>query len=49
MLSRRYATKPVGDRLYVREHWKTSIVNDGVAPRDLTLRVVRANIDRPPP
>lgn len=24
-----------GDRLYVREHWKTSRGNDGVAPRDL--------------
>ncbi|AJP74455.1 hypothetical protein TS85_11500 [Sphingomonas hengshuiensis] len=23
------------DRLYVREHWKTSIGNNGVAPRDL--------------
>lgn len=23
-----------GDRAYVREHWKTSLGNDGVAPRD---------------
>lgn len=38
--TRRLATSPLrrveaGDRLYVREHWKTSIGNDGVAPRDL--------------
>lgn len=30
-----YARFAVGDRLYVREHWKTSIGNDGVKPRDL--------------
>jgi hypothetical protein len=34
------ATSPLarvapGDRLYVREHWKTSIGNDGVPPREL--------------
>jgi hypothetical protein len=38
--TRRLATSPLrrvnaGDRLYVREHWKTSMGNDGVAPRDL--------------
>jgi hypothetical protein len=25
----------IGDRLYVLEHWKTGVGNDGVAPRDL--------------
>ena len=38
--TRRLATSPLarvapGDRLYVREHWKTSIGNDGVPPREL--------------
>lgn len=38
--TRRLATSPlrrvvVGDRLYVREHWRVSSAQNGVAPRDL--------------
>ena len=28
----------IGDRLYVREHWRVSSMHDGTAPRDLTPR-----------
>lgn len=41
----------VGDRLYVREHWRTEARYDGIAPRDLGQDAIvsyEANYDREP-